>query len=110
VVPSIDRNYLLCDLVKMNETSELIHRTIENLNSLAKKTQAFRQQKLENKIKDLKQFCDRIDPYKELNSVEISFLKKYHIYPPYDPFMLTNKLLLELENTIEELEELKNEK
>ena len=93
----------------MNETSELIHKTIENLSNLAKKTQEIRQKKLEQKIKDLKQFCDRFDPYKELNSVEISFLKKYHIHPPYDPFMLTNKLLMELEDTIEELEELKNE-
>ena len=94
----------------MNETSELIHKTIQNLNTLAKKTQGFRKEKLETKINELKQFCDRFDPYKELTSVEMSFLKKYHIHPPYDPFMLTNKLLMELENTIEELEELKNEK
>ncbi len=94
----------------MNETSELIHKTIENLNNLARKTRIIRQQKLENKIKELKHFCDRFDPYKELTSVEMSFLKKYHIHPPYDPFMLTNKLLMELEDTIEELEELKNEK
>lgn len=94
----------------MNETSELIHKTLENLNNLARKTRVFRQQKLENKIKELKQFCDRFDPYKELTSIEMSFLKKYHIHPPYDPFMLTNKLLMELEDTIEELEELKNEK
>ena len=94
----------------MNDTSELIHKTIENLTSLAKKTQVFRQKKLELKISELKQFCDRLDPYKELNSVEISFLKKYHIHPPYDPFMITNRLLMELEDTIEELEELKNEK
>ena len=93
----------------MNETSELIHKTIKNLNSLAKKTQAIRKQKLEQKIKDLKQFCDRFDPYKDLSSVDMSFLKKYHIHPPYDPFMLTNKLLMELEDTIEELKELENE-
>ena len=94
----------------MNETSELIHKTIQNLSSLAKKTQVFREKKLEMKINDLKQFCDRFDPYNELTSVEISFLKKYQIHPPYDPFSLTNKLLMELENAIEELEELKNEK
>ena len=97
-------------MLKMNETTELIHKTIENLTSLAKQTHLFRREKLENKIKELKQFCDRFDPYKELNSVDISFLKKYHIHPPYDPFMLTNKLLMELENTIEELEEHNNEK
>jgi len=109
VVPSIDRNYLLCDLLKMNETSELIHKTIKNLHSLARKTKGLRQQKLESKINELKHFCDRFDPYKELTSVEMSFLKKFNIHPPYDPFMLTNKLLMELEDTIEELEELKNE-
>ena len=71
----IDINYLLCDLLKMTETNELIHQTIENLHNLAKKTRVFRQKKLEIKINELKQFCDRFDPYKELTSVEMSFLK-----------------------------------
>lgn len=93
----------------MNSTSDLIHQTIENLTTLAKKTQVFREKKIEQKIAELKQFCDRLDPYKELTSVEISFLKKHKIYPPYDPFIITNKLLMELEDAIEELEELKNE-
>lgn len=97
-------------MLKMNSTSDLIHQTIENLTALADKTKIFRQKKIELKIKELKHFCDHLDPYKELNSVEISFLKKYRIYPPYDPFIITNKLLMELEDAIEELEELKNEK
>ena len=93
----------------MNSTSDLIHKTIKNLTDLANKTRDFRQQKIEHKIKELKHFCDHLDPYKELSNVEISILKKYHIYPPYDPFIITNKLLMEMEDAIEELKELKNE-
>jgi len=93
----------------MNETSELIHKTIKNLSALAKKGISFRKKKLEIKINELKQFCDHFDPYKEISATEMSFLEKYRIYPPYDPFIITNKLLMEMEDSLEELKEIEDE-
>ena len=98
----------LCKMLKMENTETLIQKTKDHLSVLNQKTLEVRIKQCEAKISDLKHFCDHFDPYKELSGKDISFLKKYEILAPYDPFIITNKLLMLMENTIEELEELKN--
>ncbi len=57
---------------------------------------------LEQKIADLKNLCLTIDPYSPLNDQDKELLNRYQIYDFYDPFMLTNKLILALEDALEE--------
>lgn len=71
-----------------------------------------RQLFLEEKIEKLRFICDRLNPYeqipdylkKELRAVGLNDL----LDGTYDPFALTNKLLLLMENALEELELYKN--
>ncbi len=67
---------------------------------------------LEAQVEKLQFICDRLNPYeqipdylkKELRQVGLSDL----LDGSYDPFALTNKLILLMENTLEELELYKN--
>lgn len=69
------------------------------------------------RIEELKKLCDRIDPYK-ISHKDFKDLQKFNISDKHystfdeacnelDPFLITNKLLLLLENSIEELEKKK---
>lgn len=67
---------------------------------------------LEGQVEKLRFICDRLNPYeqipdylkKELRAVGLNDL----LDGSYDPFALTNKLLLLMENALEELELYKN--
>lgn len=67
---------------------------------------------LEAQVEKLQFICDRLNPYepipdylkKELRQVGLAEL----LDGSYDPFALTNKLILLMENTLEELELYKN--
>lgn len=57
---------------------------------------------LEAKVNELRKLCQEIDPYSPLSEDDIKLLAKYHIYDCFDPFALTNKLILALEDALEE--------
>lgn len=61
---------------------------------------------LEAKIADLKYICDNLNPYAEIDSDLKERLNGHQIYDFYDPFTITNKLLVSLEDSIEELHRL----
>ncbi|MCK5882511.1 MAG: hypothetical protein KAG61_02390 [Bacteriovoracaceae bacterium] len=63
---------------------------------------------LEAKIADLKFICDNLNPYGEIDSTLKDRLNTHQIYDFYDPFTITNKLLVSLEDSIEELHRLKD--
>ena len=60
--------------------------------------------KLEKKIERLKYICDHLDPYTKKDADINERLEEFQLQNIEDPFELTNKLLLMMENTIEELE------
>ncbi|OFZ14683.1 MAG: hypothetical protein A2X86_18705 [Bdellovibrionales bacterium GWA2_49_15] len=63
----------------------------------------------EKKIAELTQLAQTLDPYKGPTKQESKILKKYGITEFADPFLLTNQVLLLLENAIENTSyELKN--
>ncbi len=67
-----------------------------------------RKEQLEKELERLRFICDNLDPYspipekfkKELRALGLQEIIDQH----YDPFALTNKLLLRMENILEELE------
>lgn len=65
-------------------------------------------QTLEQRIQELRQLCQDIDPYSPLSDEEEKLLAKHHIYSCFDPFVLTNKLILALEDALEEWHRLTN--
>ncbi|EQC50343.1 hypothetical protein M899_2538 [Bacteriovorax sp. BSW11_IV] len=62
---------------------------------------------LENKAELLKKLCHEIDPYSKITEEQKVSLETLEIVQFDDPFLLTNQLLLLTEDTLEELEELK---
>ncbi len=69
----------------------------------------FKIQELEDQVKILKDLCDHIDPYNELDSSTLHKLNSVGIFETHDPFSLTNQIIFKLENSLELLAKLKNE-
>ncbi len=65
--------------------------------------------KLEQQLTDLKFLCDNLDPYAAINPDHIDLIKKYQIKDLDNPFAITNQLLTLVENTIEKLENIKEQ-
>ena len=63
---------------------------------------------LESKIKNLKILCDTLDPYAKISLDKKSELLSLGIKVLDNPFTITNQLLLMMEDSIVELEKLKN--
>ena len=55
----------------------------------------------EKRIAELTQIAQTLDPYKGPSKQESKILKKYGITDYADPFLLTNQVLLLLEDSIE---------
>lgn len=62
---------------------------------------------LQKQINELQKLCDELDPYSEICAEHKKVLNKYGIADLNDPFSLTNRLILMLEDSIEELEKIK---
>jgi hypothetical protein len=84
----------------------------ESLNSSHIKLESdtiYLQRKLEflkEKIGTLQQICKTIDPYSPLDEETSESLKIYGVTNLDDPFQVTNQLVVQLENSIEELEQI----
>ena len=60
---------------------------------------------LRHQAEELKLLCDQFDPFASSPSPEMGeLLSKYALEKEEDPFKTTNKLILLLENTLEELQ------
>ncbi len=96
----------------MVESSKLNISELQNSTAESSTLLSERRLYLEGQIEKLRFICDRLNPYeqipdylkKELRAVGLSDL----LDGSYDPFALTNKLLLLMENALEELELYKN--
>ena len=64
--------------------------------------------KLEKRVHELKNLCQELDPYSDISKHHISILEKYDV-EIHNPFAITNKLLLLLEGSLEELERRKEQ-
>lgn len=62
---------------------------------------------LEEKVTKLKIICDELDPYGEIPKHLSEKLAEFQIIDLFDPFKVTNQLLILLEDSLEELEILK---
>lgn len=62
---------------------------------------------IEKDINELSEICRNLDPYLPIPDYQKKNLEKFNITEFYDPFAITNKLLLLLENSIEELNKTK---
>ena len=54
-------------------------------------------------IEDLNLLCNELDPYHPLTQEMGKRLATYGVFESDDPFLITNKLVLILENSVEEL-------
>lgn len=63
-------------------------------------------QELSNVIEELNALCRDLDPYQPIDSETKELLKRYGVFEEDNPFVITNKLVLILENSVEELIEL----
>jgi hypothetical protein len=85
----------------MNKTN------IEIDNSKQKQIQStdrkMRIEELSTVIEDLNMLCNDLDPYLPLSEDQLKQLSAYGIFKDDDPFLITNKLVLILENSVEEL-------
>lgn len=61
---------------------------------------------LEKKIETLKMICDLLDPYNEISDQLKTELKNVGIAKFDNPFLITNQLLMMMEDSITELQEL----
>lgn len=61
---------------------------------------------LEEKIAELEDICQHVDPAQELSEEMKERLAKFQITEYFDPFVITNKLVVLLEDYIEELHSL----
>jgi hypothetical protein len=61
---------------------------------------------LEEKVAKLKVICDQLDPYQPIPQNLVEKLGELEIVDLYNPFHVTNKLLMLLEDSIEELHSL----
>jgi hypothetical protein len=90
------------DMTLMNET---LNSTAPNLASDAiffDKKREF----LQEKIKILNKLCHEIDPYKEITENHQMILAEFGISNFSDPFEVTNRLVVALEDSIEEFQAL----
>ncbi len=62
---------------------------------------------LEKTVGDLTKLCQEINPFMPLSENERESLKKLSINPEAGPYAITNELILRLENSIEQLENLR---
>ena len=62
---------------------------------------------LENNIGILNKLCSCLNPYKDITDEQKKLLEKFHIHDFHDPFAVTNKLLVILEDFVEEYRGLK---
>lgn len=62
---------------------------------------------LEERIAELEDICQHIDPAQEISEEMKLRLERFHIVDLIDPFMITNKLVVLLEDAIEEWQSLK---
>lgn len=85
------------------DTTLFKNQTDKNIFSSNKKRVEF----LETQIQELSILCQTLDPYKKIPVRQKKVLKRYNVINLNDPFMITNKLLLLIEDSIEELETLK---
>jgi hypothetical protein len=60
-------------------------------------------EELSNTIEDLNLLCKELDPYQPLDKETTDKLSTYGIFEIDNPFMITNKLVFMLENSVEEL-------
>lgn len=63
-----------------------------------------------DRIESLKELCNKLDPYKPISADLKNELAQFQITEYCDPFVITNKLLLLLEDSIEELYKLQNKR
>ena len=80
---------------KINRPKGLISKNLKRIKSL------------EKTIQELSILCKDLDPYATISKEHIKLLKKHKITDTKNPFTITNKLLLMIEDSIEELETLK---
>ena len=66
-------------------------------------------QHLTTTVRELNGLCNDLDPYLPIPDDMKIMLKNYGIEDFYDPFDITNQLLLLLENSIEELRRLETD-
>lgn len=64
-------------------------------------------EKLEFNISELRAICDELDPYSPISEEMKARLSNLFITEYFDPFALTNKLLVLLEDSLEEMEKYK---
>ena len=67
-------------------------------------------EKLESEIRALTRICSELDPYRPIPTMLQKELWDLGIKDQTDPFKITNKLLLSMENAIEELHGLRSKK
>jgi hypothetical protein len=60
--------------------------------------------RLQKRVQELRQICDQLDPYSPIPKRMQKKLAKYQINELNNPFEVTNRLLLLLEDSLEELQ------
>ncbi|GAB4019332.1 MAG: hypothetical protein Fur0010_21250 [Bdellovibrio sp.] len=63
--------------------------------------------RLEKSVKELSELCRHLDPFGPIDSKMKKKLKKFGLDKEEDPFILTNKLIKNLEDAMSELEQRK---
>ena len=61
---------------------------------------------LTDRVESLNKLCSDLDPYKDIPASAQEKLSEFGIYEYSDPFAVTNKLVVLLEESIEELQKL----
>ncbi len=93
--------------VCMNQTP--VGETFNTPNSLLSSDEMHREARvsfLEEQIAELEDICQHVDPAKPLSEELKERLAKFQITEYFDPFIITNKLVVLLEDYIEELHSL----
>ena len=90
------------------QVNETLNSSAPNLNSdLVYKLKKI--EFLEQKIDELNDLCGGMDPYNEVGESEKKRLLEFGIEENADPFEITNRLVVMLEDSIEELQKLKDQ-
>ncbi|MDD0853712.1 hypothetical protein HBN50_11430 [Halobacteriovorax sp. GB3] len=90
-----------------DNASQQINRLLDNF-LLKEDPKAYREL-LESRLEELKVLCDEINPYIPLSQEHKEKLSALNIVSLDDPFALTNQLLVLTEDTLEELEKIKQQ-
>ena len=77
-----------------------------NMKSVTSNDNLERIKVLSQNIDELNTLCRELDPYQEISKEMMEQLSKYGVFTEDNPFVITNKLVLILENSVEELIEL----